>query len=233
MRKSHIVLAGTFAGWLLSISTAGAETIAIGACMPPSCATITQLSTNNGSIDSFSGAFADFTLSVTGQGPANPVNLDSTTVYFANASGAPTSLDVFVTETGVTGPVAAALGFLSSFTQNLLTSGWSVTEATFLDSGNTAFALTTPLSSASFTTSDLTQIGTAVANTGSGPYSVTEEFAITTGGVLGNTNDTIDLTATPLPGALALFAGGLSLLGVAGLRKRRQRLNLPYTPATA
>jgi hypothetical protein len=140
------------------------------------------------------------------------------------SSGTSGTLDVFVTATGNTSPTGL-VNFLSSFTQNLLTQGWSVTEKSFHDSGNTAYATTTALGSFTFTASDETSLQTLAALTGSGPYSLTEEYIINANGQ-GNTNSTIDLTTVPLPGALPLFASGI--LGFwAWTRKRKPTGKLP------
>jgi hypothetical protein len=218
-------LAGVFASSLLWVSTAGAETITIGLCSGATCSTITTEASGTNSA-SFSGSTAAFTtINVSGAGPANPLNLLSDDIDIASGVSATNILHVFVTEQGVTGPVGAAINFASSFTSNALSAGWTLTEQTFLDPANGLFTTTGPLSSAPFTTIG-TQSANAIGNTGSpGPYSVTEEYTITTHG-FGNTNDTIDLSATaatPIPGALPLFAAGIGMMGL--LARRRKRNN--------
>ncbi|MFL5296946.1 MAG: PEPxxWA-CTERM sorting domain-containing protein [Phenylobacterium sp.] len=142
-----------------------------------------------------------------------PDLLNSNT-FDANASGAG-ALDVFVTVQGLTG---ATPGFLSGFTENLLSSGWSVTETTMLSTTNQLFA-GTPLSTATFTgTGGVNAISHLTA--GPGPFSVTERFHIVASGQ-GNAQSTIDIMAVPEPATWALMIVGFGGVG-AMLRGRRR-----------
>jgi hypothetical protein len=129
----------------------------------------------------------------------------STEVYGAVSGVIASVFYVYVTETGLTTPTP---GFLSTFAINTITGG-SYTTSTYYSASNTAFATTTPLSSFT-TTSAPTGDSAESSQAGSGTYSVTEVFAFTDTGVVGDSvTGTIDIFATPLPGTLPLFASGL------------------------
>src|SRR5262249_19965034 len=104
---------------------------------------------------------------------------------------------------------------------NKLTSGWSVQEQTFLDTGNGVFTTATPLSSFTFNAIG-TQIASAVADSGSGLFAVTELYTINATGP-GTALSTIDVASTPLPAALPLFASGLVGLWWTRRKKGRQQ----------
>lgn len=163
----------------------------------------------------FAGAFGTFNLnSVFG---ATGSDILSTTAFNASSTGSGT-LNVWVTAQGLISPTGLS-AFLSGFTENTLSG--SVVESTFVDPLNGLFTTTTSLSSATFTSNN-TAVKLAFADVGSGPFSATELFTITAVGT-GNFLSTIDLaSATPLPGALPLLAGGLTGLW-AWSRKRRPK----------
>jgi len=142
---------------------------------------------------------------VTGSGAGSPpltggLLLDGNTITVATQVPSTTTLQVWITSINNFGQIPA---FASSFTQNLLTSGWSMTDTTYLDNTNTPFGTQQLLSSVTFTGSNQTALLSAPGNTGAGPYSLTELLAITANG-LGQTNSTIDITAlSAVPGPLA------------------------------
>ncbi len=219
MLKRLITISSVIASALVWASSAGADTITIG---------LQEAGTNGGAITNeggspFSGSYGTFsTVDVTGaSGTSPPVVFDSTTTDFVTSTAG--TLTVFVTDSGITGPLSAAQGFLSTFTSNMLTSGWNLTEETLISSTNALFSGTT-LSSTPFSSTG-TVSGTATGNTGAGPsYSITEEYIIAANGP-GNTNDTIDIQSTPIPGTLPLLAGGLIGLWAFGRKRVKGRLN--------
>lgn len=161
-----------------------------------------------------SGVF-NFSVNASGLGfVVAPDILDSNTIDTTSAAAG--SLQVYVTETGVTGPLGGQL--LSSLTSNVLPTGWTVTGQTFFDASNSAFGQATPLSSLSLSALGTTQGLASISATGA--YSLTELYTISASSS-GNTNDTLDIAAAPEPGTLALFGAGL--LGCALFVGRRRR----------
>jgi hypothetical protein len=177
---------------------------------------VTTMASGTGSAV-FSGAYGSFTLN-TVSGATAPIVTDSVNGNSLDVSSAtPGVLNVFITASGLTSPIGN-IPFLSSFTENLLTGGITTLLQTGLSTANALYALTTPLGSANFTNIG-TSVQTTTAATGSGPYSVTEEYTITSTGV-GNANSTIIVTAVPEPSTWAMMI--LGFLGVGFLAYRRK-----------
>jgi hypothetical protein len=219
MCKGLLTIAG-IAVSLLWTPVANAATITIG------------LELNGGGINtvagapnaaSFVGNFGTFSyvqVHAAGNPPLpNPELLNSNTLDVS--SHTPGTLEIYVTASDIASPTGL-LNFISGFTQNLMTAGWSVTEETFLDPNNGIFTTVQLLGSALF--NNIGHVDTAsTAATGSGPYSLTQVYTIVAAG-LGSTNSTINLSGTvvPLPAALPLFASGLFGLWAWGRRRKSQ-----------
>lgn len=214
----NLLRLGLAAGVLLStVAAASAATVTIG---------LQQAGVNGGAITTVAsgagaanisnlpyGSFSSNTVDGTGKPilPAPDV-LDSNSLNVT--TGTAGTLRVYITSQNNTD---VSNVWLSSFTSNRLTSGWSVTEQTFLDPANGLFSTAIALGSAAFSGLG-TSAAAAIAASG-GNYSVTHLYTIVSNGV-GVANSTINLS-TPIPGALPLFATGL--LGLWALRRRNKK----------
>lgn len=151
-----------------------------------------------------------------------PDILNGNTIDAVLAGGGPQSVTIWVSSTGNTGPLGTQ-DLLSSFTQNDLTAGWTVTALTYADNTDTAYGTQQLLATTVFNSSDPPDVSViTTAMLGAGTYSVTDQWIISASGA-GDTNNTTDITVatTPLPAAAWMFAGGLGILGFMGRRKRR------------
>ena len=177
----------------------------------------TQEVATGGSFAAFGGAFGAFELTFTsGANGLSPVLLGSTS-HVQNSAGGGGVLDVYVTRTEIDGPIP--LGFFSSFTSNVLTSGWTLTERTYVGGALQKFG-GTELSSFTFTPPGL---GTFSHTAGAPPgvaYSVTHRYTVTAPSV-GESLATISIAAVPEPGTWALMIMGFGGAG-AMLRSRRR-----------
>lgn len=205
---------GLLLGLALFASTAAtAAEIELGAGDPGS---VTTLATGGGSA-AVSGAMVngfDITLSGSGVPVLTPPDLlNGNTIDAILAGSAASSVNVWVTSTGNLTPLGTQ-SLLSSFTQNLLAAGWTVTATTYADNTNAAFGTQQTLASTVFTTSDPPDVLiTNTAALGAGPYSITERWFIQAPSA-GSTNNTTDITSVvPLPPAMQMFLGGLLLFG--------------------
>ena len=184
----------------MATSAAGATTFSCLACAP-----------------AIWGVFNANQITATGR-PIDPLpNILGSTSFNINA-GEGGTLRVFVTSQGNTD---VSSNWISSFTSNSLPTGWSVREQTFIDTANGLFTVTpggtvTQLGNTLFNAIG-TSVAAAIAASGNN-YSVTHLYTIVATGT-GSALSTITL-ATPIPGALPLFATGL--LGLWALRRKRK-----------
>ena len=178
----------------------------------------TQEVATGGSFASFGGAFGTFELTFTsGADGLTPILLGSTS-QVQNSAGAGGVLDIYVTRTEIDGS-PNPLSFFSSFTSNVLTSGWTLTERTYVGGALQKFG-GTELSSFTFTPPGL---GTFSHTAGAPPgvaYSVTHRYTVTAPSV-GESLATISIAAVPEPGTWALMIMGFGGAG-AMLRSRRR-----------
>ena len=202
----------------IAVNEAGAPVADPGCSLVPTLCQITINTTN-------------FTTNVTGTSqPAGNTSLllvaNDIATTVATSTGIQT-LNIWVTASGLTVPIANPLDVISGLTQNLITHladspGWSSTLSTFLSPTNQIFT-GTPLDSATFAAIG-TQTGTTGIDTGPGPYSVTGKFVIVTDGTQGQSNATIVMVPGPIVGAglPGLIAACLGLFGLQRRRRRKQ-----------
>ena len=164
-------------------------------------------------------SFGTFSVQASATGsPVNPsAELLSNTIDISTETSG--TLFISATETGISSPTGSAVGFLSSFTSNEVGTGLSVTESTYIDPNNGAFATTQLLGTHTFGA-----IGTSVQTTTlsipSGPYSETEVFKIVALGT-GHTNDSIEINPVPEPDSFAVL--GVGLLGLLAFGRQGSR----------
>jgi hypothetical protein len=168
----------------------------------------------------------NFTSNITGV--SQPAG-NTTLLLLANAISATNAgstgiqtLDIFVTASDLTVPLANPLNVLSGLTQNLITDGWTSTLTTFLSPTN---ALFTGTQLDSFTFADIgSQSQLDLINTGAGPYSVTAQFHIVTDGTQGQSNATVVMVPGPIVGAglPGLIAACMGLIGLQRRRRSKQ-----------
>jgi len=225
MKAKHLALVGIASAFLWA-STANSATVTIGAApgagpLPaPNTVASSPLGATSFSCVSCAaatwGVFSANQITATGR-PIDPLpNILGSTSFQINA-GEGGTLRVFVTSQGNTD---VSSNWISSFTVNSLPSGWSVREQTFIDTANGLFTTTgatvTQLGNTLFNAIG-TSVAAALAPSGNN-YSVTHLYTIVATGT-GAALSTITL-ATPIPGALPLFAAGL--LGLWALGRRRK-----------
>jgi hypothetical protein len=227
MKAKLLALTG-IASAFLWVSAANSATISIGAAPGPGPSAFTTVAGPDASgALSFScascnagvwGVFNANQITATGR-PVNPLpNILGSTSFNIDATG-PGTLRVAVTSQGNTD--VNNQNWISSFTSNSLPTGWSVREQTFIDTANGLFTVTpggtvTQLGNVLFNAIG-TSVTAALAPSGA-LYSVTQLYTIVATGT-GSALSTITL-ATPIPGALPLFATGL--LGLWALRRKRK-----------
>ena len=211
-------------------SPAWAGTVDIGLALNGGA--ITTEATGSGSATLGSTSLGGFTIvrvlaEETGTVVGNPgpeyIGLDANTLDLTSR-GNTNTLDVWVTETGLTSPIPA-LQFVSGLTANLLAPGWTLTEMTFVDNSNAAYGTGSPLASNVFT-----KIGSISATTGvsvPSTFSVTEEFIVNSNKLPGSSNSTIDVTAN-IPEASTWAMLGLGFAGLGLLRWAKPRAKARY-----
>lgn len=205
-------------------STASAAIISIG---------LQEAGVNGGAITNEGSGVGTFSVSGLSYGSYILNNVDGTSGPFitnslsSNSFNASTTaggtINVYVTASGLTSP-SGIVPFQSSFTENLLTAGFSVTESSFVDAANGIFSLATPIGSQTFNA-----IGTSVqganVNVGAGPYSVTVKYTIAASGE-GSANSTAIVTPVPEPSTWAMMILGFMGVGFMAYRRKNQSVGL-------
>jgi hypothetical protein len=221
MSMKLIPIAGAIAVSLFWATSAGATTITIGASIDGG--TINQLAQGT-DFANFAGAIGGSGYTINGINGAlgvNPFSFLSNSLNVATTGDTTGTLDIYVTMQGITSPTGFT-SLLSTLTSNVLGTGWTENLQTYLDLGNGLWTINNTSTNPQLAAHGFNGLGTfsQIANeTLTGPYSLTELFIISAPGA-GTANATINISQTPLPAALPLFATGL--LGFWGWSRKRK-----------
>lgn len=165
---------------------------------------------------SYNTSFSGFSFDVSGTGfplLSQPL-LTTNTLDIRNEGTANRTIDVYVTQTGLSG---SSIDLLSTFTSNTM-SGVTAIVRSYYDTTNTKFGLANLLQSANFA-------GPGVFNgdnllTTSGLWSETVRYTLNfTGGQGSYFNGTADLSAVPEPATWAMMLIGFTGIGMTMRRK--------------
>jgi hypothetical protein len=217
LRKLTILVLAT-----MTAGTAAAVTVSIG----------TQF--NGGSTVNQGSADGTFDLStsiggynsVKASGVADPFFVYpnfSTSSLDVSSTGTTDSLNVFVSESGLTSaPRTYGLNLLSSLGVTRVPSGWTLDTYVWLDPTNTVFGRDTLLVSRAFAG----PLGASSVDLASfldvtDPYSITVEYRIQSNGNRGGINATADINDVPTPSTSLLLGMGLTGLGFVMSRRRK------------
>jgi len=228
LRKlTTLVLAAMTAG------TAAAVTVSIG----------TQL--NSGAIVNQGSADGSFDLitniggynSVKASGIADPFFVYpnfSTSSLDVSSTGTTDSLNVFVTESGLSSaPRTYGLSLLSSLGVTRVPNGWNLDTYVWLDPTNAVFGRDTLLVSRAFAG----PLGASSVDLASfldvtDPYSITVEYRIKSNGNRGGINASADINEVPTPSTSLLLGMGLTGLGFVMSRREKPGASAAQPDAT-
>ena len=218
LRKLTILVLAT-----MTAGTAAAVTVSIG----------TQF--NGGSIVNQGSADGTFDLStsiggynsVKASGMADPFFVYpnfSTSSLDVSSTGTTDSLNVFVSESGLTSaPRTYGLSLLSSLGVTRVPNGWTLDTYVWLDPTNAVFGRNTLLASRAFAG----PLGASSVDIPSfldvtDPYSITVEYRINSNGNRGGINASADINDVPTPSTSLLLGMGLTGLGFVMARREKR-----------
>ncbi|HSU99819.1 MAG TPA: PEPxxWA-CTERM sorting domain-containing protein [Roseiarcus sp.] len=209
-----------------AVSVAHSQIISIGTALNGGAITLQASGATPGPV-SWSGGVGAYNINVVDA-------VDLTTSSFnsnaqdATSTGTKDVLDVYVSVSDASGVTGLRTG-LSGLTVNFLTPGWTVTESTYEDNSNTVFGTMNLLSTHTFTSGPAALASLAMVNITS-PFSVTELYQISSNGLSGAANDTIDLSAAtvPEPSTWAMMLLGFAGLGFTAFRKSRRAASIAF-----
>jgi hypothetical protein len=170
----------------------------------------------------WNGTVGTFKVAVSGTDGQPLTQLGSTTSVIKPKNKPAATLDIWITDTNL----PSLTGFFdSTFTENIVPAGWTITERTYYSAANATYGGTLLASNVFSThgTADFTSKIIPLV----GPYSVTHQYhlaATTTGGTA---LSTISLTGTsvPEPASWAMMIGGFGLAGAAFRRRPAKALS--------
>lgn len=201
------------------IATAANATVFLGIDEGGATPTVVGSGSSSAAVSPSFGGFTFTTFSGTAA-PAPDYLLSNALAVAATGAG---TLNIFVTATDLS-QLQPNL-FLSSFGSNSLTSGFTLTERTFLDTSNGVFTTTggavSPLGAQTFIGGGFQQ---QIANLGTivGPFSITEVYTIVANGT-GNFNANIEVSAVPEPSTWAMMILGFLGVGFMAYRQKSPR----------
>jgi hypothetical protein len=133
------------------------------------------------------------------------------------------TLNVYVTETGLTGS-PAPISFGSGLTDNVLTNGWKVVESVYVNPNNAKFATVDLIAQETFTSVNAVGFNIPNSLTVTGTYSITELFSITapaqSKGLSSSTENVF--AAVPETSTWAMMLAGFAGLGFVGYSRNRK-----------
>ena len=209
-----------------AVSIAHSQIISIGTALNGGAITLQASGAAPGPV-AWSGAVGAYDINT-----VDAVNLTTSSINSnaqnATSTGTSDVLDVYVSVSDITGLTGIETG-LSGLTVNFLTPGWTVTESTYEDNSNTVFGTMNLLSTHTFTSGPAALALFAIVNITS-PFSVTELYQISSSGLSGAANDTIDLSAAtvPEPATWAMLGIGFAMLGMVGMTRRRKDFRFAF-----
>jgi hypothetical protein len=197
-------------GATLAGAPAGASVISIGT-QTGGVGPVTVQASGPASGVVFAGPVGTFDRISVAASDVTPIALRST--LFAQNTGAPSSVNVWITETGLTA-ATTTLDFLSGLTDNFLPAGWTVALKTFVDPSNTAFGTATTLADVDAGHGVFAD-EVAAAGIGVGSlFSITQEYSVVSGRP-GSNLSTIALTASAVPEPKTWMMMALGFAGLA------------------
>jgi hypothetical protein len=218
MKNIIPALAAGFIATTGAVSAAHSATISIGTALNGGTPVLQAQGATPGPV-SWSGPVGAYTINTVNGVDLTATSLDSNAID-ATSTGTHDVLDVYVSVSDVTG-LSGLQSALSGLTVNFLTKGWSVMESTYEDNSNMVFGTMNLLATHMFTSGpDIFTALTSVDVTS--PFSVTELYQISSNGLRGAANDTIDISGVPEPSTWAMLGIGFAAMGWVGLTRRRK-----------
>jgi hypothetical protein len=230
MYRNLLLIGGAVAASILGASAAAAATVDLGYCYTLGCSSISTLATGTNTVTT-SGSESNgpgdtwVITDLSGESTplaAPPTLLNGSAIAAQTSTGG--SIYLFVTATGLTGPIATTVEAL--FQDVALSGGATLTEAAWYDPGDAAYAETDSLGSAALTNFSSNSVFTAVSIAAA--YSLTLEFELSSIGA-GSVNADTSISTTPIPGTLPLFASGLAGFWAWSRRRKSTTANVIET----